>query len=128
MMQPAEFWQGDYLSVRRGALCRIPTSRSLLAQTEMSAVVVAVADILGHEAFQMTLVQLNDVFEQIAQAVADESLCYPILPRASNCISNRVHAQILRGLQSLRLESVLAVEDEIPRRGIIREGLPKLLS
>jgi hypothetical protein len=40
----------------------------------MRAVVVVIADILGHEVFQMTLIQHNDVFKQIASAVADKNL------------------------------------------------------
>src|SRR5271168_4636363 len=65
--------------------------------------------------------------EQIAAAVTNESLGFTVLPGASNRNSNRAHARTLRGFQNLPLEGVLAIKDEKLRRGIVWEGLPKLL-
>jgi hypothetical protein len=127
MMQPAESWQREYRRDCRSALCRFPLSRSCLAQAEMCAVVVIVVHAFGQEALQMAVVEDDDMIEQVAPAVADESLCYSILPGASNRNSNRAHSQTLRGFQNLPLERVLAIKDEKLRRGIVGEGLPKLL-
>lgn len=54
--------------------CCISTSRRLLAQPEMSAVLVVIADVLAHQVFQMALVEDDHMVEQIAAATTDESL------------------------------------------------------
>jgi hypothetical protein len=49
----------------------------------MRAVLVVVADVLIHEAFQMQFIENDHMVEQIAAAVADPALSHAILPRTS---------------------------------------------
>jgi len=48
----------------------------------MRSIVVAIVDVLGHEAFQMAFIEHNHVVKQIAAAGADKALCDTVLPRA----------------------------------------------
>jgi hypothetical protein len=49
----------------------------------MRSVIVVIADVLRHQLLQVSFVEHNDVVEQVPSAVADPSLCNPILPRAA---------------------------------------------
>ncbi len=51
----------------------------LLLQPEMGSVVMVVADILGHQTFEMVLVEHDDVIEQISAATAHETFCDSVL-------------------------------------------------
>src|SRR5271156_3472184 len=76
----------------------------------------------------MTLIQHDHVVEQVAATCADRAFGHAILPGTSNGGLNRAYAETLQGLQNLRLKCVLAVEDQVSRRRIVRESLSKLLS
>ena len=59
-------------------------TRGLLTQPKMgSSVVLIVRDVLGHESSEMTLVQHNDVIEQIATTAVDPAFRNTVLPGAS---------------------------------------------
>ena len=47
----------------------------------MCAVLVVVANVFSHESIEMTLVEDDDVIEQISPTVANESFSNTILPR-----------------------------------------------
>ena len=47
--------------------------RSLFSQREMRPVLVVVADVLGHQPFEMPLVEHDDMIEQVSAATADEA-------------------------------------------------------
>ena len=49
----------------------------------MGSVVMIVRDVLGQESSEMTLVQRNDVIEQIATTAADPAFRNTVLPGAS---------------------------------------------
>jgi hypothetical protein len=55
-------------------------SRSLLAQPEVSAVLVVVADVVGQDSPEMALVERNDVVQQITPAALYPSLRSSVLP------------------------------------------------
>ena len=64
----------------------------------MRPVLVVVANVLGHQAFQVALVENDDMIEQIAAAVPDPALGHAIMPGAANGSANRNRAQTLYGL------------------------------
>jgi hypothetical protein len=94
----------------------------------MSSVVMIVANVLVHQAFQMALVEHNHMIEQITTAGADPAFGHAVLPGASDRGADRPYAQAVHGFQNLALECVLAIKDQILWRGIVRKGLTKLLS
>ena len=77
MMQTSESRHGNHVRIDRRALCGRSASRSFFAQAEMSSVVMIVVDIFPHETFQMTLIQHNDMFKQIASAVPTNRSAIP---------------------------------------------------
>ena len=63
MMQAAEPRHGNDL--RAHALCwpRSATCRSLLVQPEMRTIIVVIANVLGHEPFQMAFIEHDHMVE-----------------------------------------------------------------
>lgn len=94
----------------------------------MSSVVVIVADVLVHHVFQMAFVEHNRMVKQILTAGADPAFGHSVLPGAPDRGTNRANSQAVQGFQNLVMECVLAIKDQILWRGIVREGLTKLLS
>jgi hypothetical protein len=59
----------------------------------VGAILVIVADVLGYEPLQMTLVERDDVIQQLAPAASDRPFRNPVLPRAAergNCLADLV--------------------------------------
>ena len=46
----------------------------------MGSILMVVADVLGHEPFQVSLVQDNHVIEQVSSATTDPTFRDPVLP------------------------------------------------
>ena len=84
MMQSTQPRYRNHLATANTAGHCVTSRRSLLIQTEVSPVVMVVANILSHEALEMPLIEHNDVIEQVSAAVADEggwpTHTFPILP------------------------------------------------
>ena len=83
MMQATEPWHRDDADIRRAALCRFSAVRRLLAQTEVYTIIVVIGDKIGHKALQVSLIEDDHLIEQIASAIAGESLGDPALPGTS---------------------------------------------
>ena len=128
MMQTGEPRHRNHLRIGQGSLRALPAGWSFLVQTEMSSVVMIVANVLVHQAFQMALVGHNHVVEQITTASADPAFGHAVLPGASDRGTNRTCAKAVHGFKNLAMECVLAIGDQILWRGIVRKGLTKLLS
>lgn len=93
----------------------------------MGAVVMVITDVLGEQSLQMSLVQRNDLVEQLAPAASDPVLRNTVLPRA---LDGGLHARDLHGSNRSRdFQSILrvVVKDEELGRGLIREGFAHLL-
>ena len=58
----------------------LPISGCLLLKPEMSPVLVIVADVIGHQALQMALVEHDNVVEQIAAAAGNNAFGDAVLP------------------------------------------------
>ena len=83
VMQATKSWHGhDPATYIRVLLC-FTTRRCSLCQREMRSVVVIVADVLVHQAFQMPFIENDHMVEQIAAAVANPALGNAVLPWTS---------------------------------------------
>jgi hypothetical protein len=103
------------------------TPWGLLVQPEMGAVIMVVRDELLEESLEMSLIQGDDLIEQLAPAAADPALRDSILPRA---LDGGSHADHLHGLNRSRdRQSILCVviQDEELGRGLIRKCFAQLL-
>ena len=87
-----------------GTYSRRSVFRSVLAQPEMRPILVVVADVLGHETFQVALVQDNHMIQQVSPAVADPAFCDSVLPRTPEACSLRRYAEDLYRIQYFLIE------------------------
>ena len=127
MMQTAEPRHGyNSATCRRVHFCFTALRRSL-HQREVRAILMIVTDVLVHQAFQMTLIQNNDMIEQIPAAITNPALSNAVLPRTSEAGSFRLDAQSLDGTDDVLIEVRGPIEDQILRRGIVGECFSKLL-
>ena len=76
-MQPAQASLRDHPTLSCGSS---PTRRRLLAQPEMGPVVMVVAHILRHQAFQMLFIQGDHVVKQISPTTSNPALRNTVLP------------------------------------------------
>ena len=127
MMQPAEPRQGNDLCIHDGVLFGFSSSRSLFHQAEMRSVVMIVADVLAHQAFQMALVKDDDMIKQVATAGTNETFRHAILPWVLETYSLWHDAEALDCLNNLFVEVCTTIKDQVERRGIVRKGFAQLL-
>jgi len=128
MMQSAEPWhRNDSAAHFRVTQC-FAASRRSLRQRKMSSVLVVIADVLIHEAFQMPFVENDHMVEQIAATVADPTLRNAVLPRTSEASSLGLDAKAFYRLDYFFVELRAVVEDQIMRHRVVRERFPQLLN
>jgi hypothetical protein len=127
-MQTAEPRYGNDLRIRCRSRCYVPSCRSLFAQAEMCPVIVVIADVFGHEPFQVAFIQDDYVVEQVAAAVADEAFGDAVLPGTLEGSANRFNAEHFCSLYDLSTESGIAIVNQIARCGVVREGFAQLLN
>src|ERR1035441_5431916 len=127
MMEAAEPRHRNDPATGADTLGGLSVFRILLIQPEVSPVIVIVANVLSHETFQVSLVENDDMIEQVSPATADETLGDAVLPRAAEAGALRLDAEALDSADSLFAEIRGAVEDQIPRRFVVRERLAQLL-
>lgn len=77
MMQPAESPTRKYVT---RDCTRDPSSRCFLFESQMSSVIVVVADVIGKKPLQVLLVDRNHMIEQVPATTLDPALCNPVLP------------------------------------------------
>lgn len=127
MMQSAEPWHRNNLAGRARLFNRLPVRRSLLVQPKMSPVIVVIANILGHEPFEMALVERDHVVEQIATAGTNETFGNAVLPRTLDRGADSFHAKGSYRFHGFCAECCVSVENQVARRRIERERLAQLL-
>ena len=93
MMQIANSGHGENSTVNRGIHFHRTSGRRSLAQCLMGSIFMVVADLLTHEAFQITLIENDDMIEQVPAAVTDPAFCNAVLSRASEAGSHRLDTQ-----------------------------------
>src|ERR1022692_2146331 len=111
-MQTTESRQGDNLvdTPRRG---RCPsTTGSVLLQSEMSPVLVVITNVVLQQSSQVSLIQNNDVIEQVAPYAANPALRNSILPGTAECDAHWLGDDCLLGCNDIWAELRVAVEDQ----------------
>ena len=127
MMQPAQSREGNNPARCAGVRLFRASSRCFLRQSKMRPVLVEVTCVFGHEAMQVAFVQDNHMIEKIAAAATDKSLGDAVLPRALERRAFGRNAEHLNGLHHFIAEDRVAVVNQIPGRGIVRERVAQLL-
>jgi hypothetical protein len=120
MMQASESWHGYDPATRIVLDLGSTTRRSSLLQCKMRSVVVVIADVFAHKAFQMPFVEHDYVVEQIPAAVANPELSDAVLPRTAEAGLLRLYAEALHNINDIFVEVRAAIKDQIPRRRIVR--------
>ena len=80
MIKSADSGHENDSSIFTGIRFRDASSRRSFIQCQMRPVFMVIADILFQKSSQMTLVQHDDMIEQVPAAVANPALCNAILP------------------------------------------------
>ena len=93
MMQTAEPWHGYDTAPGIGLHRRFTTRWCFFRQHEMSAVLVVVADVFVHQAFQVAFIENDHMVEQITAAVANPALGNTVLPRTAETGSLELNAE-----------------------------------
>ncbi len=93
----------------------------------MGPVLVIVADVFIHEAFQMAFVEYNHVIEQFATTTANEPFRNAILPRASKASPFRLDTEALDCIDYVAVEIRGPIKDQVFESAIVGEGFAKLL-
>src|ERR1017187_5123385 len=101
--------------------------RGLLLQPEVRPVLVVVTDVLAHQTLQMPFVYYDDMIQQVPAAVADEALGDAVLPRVAEAGPLGLDSEALDDADDLSVEVGGAVEYQVLRSRVIREGLAQLL-
>src|SRR5712692_6478489 len=106
--------------MRKDATCGYGASSSVwrsLPESEMRAVLVVVANILREETFQVTLVNRNDVIQEITAATPYPTLCDSILPRTLERSADRIHPQGSNRCGDFQSILGITIKDDEPRSG-----------
>jgi hypothetical protein len=88
----------------------------------MRAVIVVVAELLSHQAFQMCLVEGDRMVEQVAAAVSDGSLGIAVLPRTAEAGWLRLNTEALDSINDFFAKVDPVIKDQIVR---CRKGRPR---
>ena len=122
MMQTADARQGYDVVSRARPLLRRSVPRRFFCQAEMRPVLVIIADVVIHEAFQMVFIEYDHMIEQFAPTAADEPFRNAILPRASDASPFRLDAEALDGIDYVAVEIRGPIKDQVFGRAIVWEG------
>jgi len=105
----------------------LSSCRGLLLQPEMGSIVVIIADILGHQPFEMSFVENNHMVEYVPPAISDKSFRDAILPWTAEAGLLGRDSKALYRFDDLTIEVGCMAKDQKPRRGVVRESLAQLL-
>jgi hypothetical protein len=94
----------------------------------VSAIFVVVLDKIGHEPYQMALVEDDHMVKQIAAAVADEAFRDAVLPRVFERRVDGLCAEDSRSLHNFRVEVRVAVVNQIAGNRVVGKRLAQLLT
>ena len=77
----------------------------------MRPVVVVIADVFGHQSLEVSLVEDDDMIEQLPAAAADKAFGDPVLPRAAEASSFGSDTEAFDGVDDFRIEVGTAIQD-----------------
>ena len=102
-------------------------ARCLFAQPEMGSVLMVVGNVLGEESSEMTLVQGDDVVQQLTSAAANPAFRNTVLPGAldGGLEASSAHGANRRG--NLQTVFRVVIEDEKLGCRLVRKRFPQLL-
>jgi len=83
MVQSAESREGVDLASHRRTYRRWTTCWRILRKSEVRPIFMVVANILGHQPFEVPLVQDDHVVQQVSSATPDPALRDTVLPRTA---------------------------------------------
>jgi hypothetical protein len=86
----------------------------------MRSVVVAITDVVIHQAFEVLLIENDDMIEQIAATVTDPSLRNTILPRNSVTCLLRLNAEALHRVDHFEIRLYAVIKDQIAGCQVIK--------
>jgi hypothetical protein len=113
MMQPAEpRHRHDRFACTRPVPSVTTTGASLLKR-EMSPILVIIADVFFHEAFQVPLIQYDHEVEQIPAAASYPASRNTVLPRTSKAGSVGVDPEGLHHIDHFIVELRTAIKDQV---------------
>ena len=118
MMNTAKPWHGYNTATFVGAFLGLTVSGRFLRQREVRPVVLIVADVVIHQAFQMAFVQNNHMVKQIASTVANPTFCNAVLPRTSEACSLRFDAEALHRVKHFLIEVRPAIKYQVAGRQV----------
>ena len=93
----------------------------------MATIFVVVVDVQTYETNEMPLAEDHDMLEQLSTTTQDPALGDSVLPGTPIRGTNGIDAECSDELDDAPAEDGVTVEDEIPRRGVVRERLTELL-
>src|ERR1035437_9844506 len=94
----------------------------------MSSIIVVIADVLFHNGFQMTLIDHDHMVEQVPAVAANPTPGDTVLPGTSVAGSLGLDAEVLHGVDHLRIEAGTAIKDQVTGRRVIWKCLTQLLN
>jgi hypothetical protein len=100
---------------------------SFFAESEVSSVVMAVANVIREKSLQVKLIEGDDVVQQVAPTAFNPRLHDPVLPET---LERCPHwTDIYRPNHNWNFQAVLGIpiEDKKSRSGLIRSGLAQVL-
>ena len=115
--------RANYIRPRFGR----PSARRLLIQSEMSSVVVIIANICEAEPYQMSLVQRDHVIQHLAAYAPHPSFRDPVLPRTASACPNSFDPARFQKAAHLGAEFAVTIKDDVAVWAWKRQGLSELL-
>ena len=111
VMQSAEPRHSDDFRIHRHVVFGSTLSWCLLFQSKMRPVVMVIAEVFVHQAFQMALIENDDMIEQVSATASYETFANAILPWSLKAASLRLNAEVPDGFEDLFVEVRSAVKD-----------------
>ena len=116
MMQPTESGQRDNLAAIRRYGRGDSTTGSVLADSEMSAVLVVIMDIVIQQPPQVPLIKNDHVIQEISAYTANPAFGSSALPRTAKGGAYRLGTHRCHSRDNVGTELRIAIEDQEARR------------
>src|SRR5215467_6527546 len=113
----------NYIRLRFGR----PSARRLLIQSDMSSVVVIIANIFEAEPFQMSLVQRDHVIQHLTAYAPHPSFRDSVLPRTANACPDSFDPARFQKAEHFGAELAITIKDDVAVWAWKRQGLSELL-
>src|SRR5215831_4092137 len=93
----------------------------------MRAIVVIVANVIGKKSFQVSLVDSDDVIEQITAATFHPALGHSVLPGAPDRRSHAGDLQRAKGRPYFQAKLLIVIAEQECGNRLVRKGVSQLL-